>query len=161
MFPRLKPTRAEVGGWPPIVISFQHFYDKEAVLKRSDMLDRSGLLLTEDMSRSVRENWGELNKFMSRVSMYRVSKKNDLFEIVDIFLNLWNIFDRLISIRGSTKWRSNKPKCRISNCSFFFNFCVTYTNININIIIDWNCSIDLKKKVQNFKTWTEVRAKIS
>ena len=103
MFPRLKPTRAEVGGWPPIVISFQHFYDKEAVLKRSDMLDRSGLLLTEDMSRSVRENWGELNKFMSRVSMYRVSQKNDLFENVDIFLNLWNIFDRLISIRVSTK----------------------------------------------------------
>ena len=65
---RLKATRSEVGGWAPVVISFQHFYDKEAVLKRADMLDRSGLLITEDMSRSVRENWGELNKFMTRVS---------------------------------------------------------------------------------------------
>ena len=51
-----------------MVVSFHHFYDKEAVLKRADMLDRTGLLITEDMSRSVRENWGELNKFMNRVS---------------------------------------------------------------------------------------------
>ena len=64
---RLKPTRAELGGWPPLVVSFQHFYDKEAVLKRTDMLDRSGLIITEDMSRAVREHWGELNKFMARV----------------------------------------------------------------------------------------------
>jgi hypothetical protein len=49
------------------VVSFQHFYDKEAVLKRTDMLDRSGLIITEDMSRAVREHWGELNKFMARV----------------------------------------------------------------------------------------------
>ena len=37
---RLRPTNSEVGGWPPVVVSFQHFYDKEAVLKRTDMLDR-------------------------------------------------------------------------------------------------------------------------
>jgi hypothetical protein len=67
---RLKPTRSELGGWPPLVVSFQHFYDKEAVLKRTDMLDRSGLVITEDMSRAVREHWGELNKFMARVGTH-------------------------------------------------------------------------------------------
>ena len=29
---------------------------------------RSGLIMTEDMSRTIRENWGELHKFMNRVS---------------------------------------------------------------------------------------------
>jgi hypothetical protein len=51
------------------VVTFQHFYDKEAVLKRTDMLERTGLLITEDMSRAVREHWGELNKFMARVGI--------------------------------------------------------------------------------------------
>ena len=64
------------------MISFQHYYDKEAILNRADMLERSGILvihflsnsslillaqITEDMSRTVREQWGELHKFMSRV----------------------------------------------------------------------------------------------
>ena len=75
-------ARSEVGGWPPLVITFQHYYDKEAILNRADMLERSGILvsshlsslschsdvqITEDMSRTVREQWGELHKFMSRV----------------------------------------------------------------------------------------------
>ena len=77
-------VRSEVGGWPPLVITFQHYYDKEAILNRADMLERSGILvklpclflscnqevdvqITEDMSRTVREQWGELHKFMSRV----------------------------------------------------------------------------------------------
>ena len=37
--------RSEVGGWPPLVISFQHYYDKEAILNRADMLERSGILV--------------------------------------------------------------------------------------------------------------------
>ena len=38
-------ARSEVGGWPPLVISFQHYYDKEAILNRADMLERSGILV--------------------------------------------------------------------------------------------------------------------
>ena len=65
----------QIGGWPPLVVSFQHYYDKEAILDRwvlgqgltiqaghqecryprADMLERSGILITEDMSRTVRE----------------------------------------------------------------------------------------------------------
>ena len=37
--------RSEVGGWPPLVITFQHYYDKEAILNRADMLERSGILV--------------------------------------------------------------------------------------------------------------------
>ena len=82
------------------MISFQHYYDKEAILNRADMLERSGILvihfppksslilvlaqITEDMSRTVREQWGELHKFMSRVkAKYPTSqcflKKTTLF----------------------------------------------------------------------------------
>ena len=38
-------VRSEVGGWPPLVITFQHYYDKEAILNRADMLERSGILV--------------------------------------------------------------------------------------------------------------------
>jgi hypothetical protein len=43
---RLTPTKSEVGrqlkgshagqvgGWPPLVVAFQHYYDKEAILNR-------------------------------------------------------------------------------------------------------------------------------
>ena len=34
-----------MGGWPPLVICFQHYYDKEAILNRADMLERSGILV--------------------------------------------------------------------------------------------------------------------
>ena len=37
--------RSEVGGWPPLVVSFQHYYDKEAILNRADMLERTGILV--------------------------------------------------------------------------------------------------------------------
>ena len=74
-----------MGGWPPLVVAFQHYYDKEAILNRcqfflqfwgrfwkksslesknhvekkvniktlgrADMLERTGILITEDMSR--------------------------------------------------------------------------------------------------------------
>ena len=47
-------VRSEVGGWPPLVITFQHYYDKEAILNRADMLERSGILVkfTADVSLS-------------------------------------------------------------------------------------------------------------
>ena len=92
---RLKPTkwveakveqqifveRCEVGGWPPLVLCFEHSYDRDAVLGKAHLLDRqlfcchfychgfrTGILITEDMARCVREQWGELRKFMLKVS---------------------------------------------------------------------------------------------
>ena len=41
--------RSEVGGWPPLVICFQHYYDKEAILNRADMLERSGILVSRNI----------------------------------------------------------------------------------------------------------------
>lgn len=91
---RLTPTKSEVGGWPPLVVAFQHYYDKEAILNRADMLERTGILITEDMSRTVREQWGELHKFMSRVkAKYPTSqcflKQDKLY--VDNRMFVWNL----------------------------------------------------------------------
>ena len=38
-----------MGGWPPLVICFQHYYDKEAILNRADMLERSGILVSSNI----------------------------------------------------------------------------------------------------------------
>ena len=42
---RLSCTRTEVGGWPPIVICFEHAYDREAVLNRAHCMERTGILV--------------------------------------------------------------------------------------------------------------------
>ena len=83
-------VRCEVGGWPPLVLCFEHSYDRDAVLGKAHLLERraaikvlistlghcsftnqhtrTGILITEDMARGVREQWGELRKFMLKVS---------------------------------------------------------------------------------------------
>ena len=43
---RLVPTKKEVGGWPPILATFHNFYDREAVLRRADMVQQSGMRVT-------------------------------------------------------------------------------------------------------------------
>ena len=42
---RLTCTRTEVGGLPPVVICFQHAYDREAVLNRAHCMERTGILV--------------------------------------------------------------------------------------------------------------------
>ena len=97
-------VRCEVGGWPPLVLCFEHSYDRDAVLGKAHLLERqaaikvlistlghcpisistlghcsftnqhtrTGILITEDMARGVREQWGELRKFMLKVSGYTI-----------------------------------------------------------------------------------------
>ena len=72
-------VRCEVGGWPPLVLCFEHSYDRDAVLGKAHLLERSdtapshltvprtGILITEDMARCTRGQWGELRKFMLKV----------------------------------------------------------------------------------------------
>lgn len=33
-------VRCEVGGWPPLVLCFEHSYDRDAVLSKAHLLDR-------------------------------------------------------------------------------------------------------------------------
>ena len=91
---RLGQTRVELGGWPPVLLSFEHSYDRDAVISRAGCLDRSGIMITEDMTRPDREMWGELRKFMVRVkTKYPTSqcflKKTTLF--VDTRMFVWSL----------------------------------------------------------------------
>ena len=45
---RLSCTRTEVAGLPPVVVCFEHAYDREAVLNRAHCLDRSGIMVGTD-----------------------------------------------------------------------------------------------------------------
>ena len=47
---RLGVTRVELGGWPPVLLSFEHSYDRDAVMSRASCLDRSGIMITEDIT---------------------------------------------------------------------------------------------------------------
>ena len=73
-----------------MVLCFEHSYDRDAVLGKAHLLERrdaievlistlehcsytnqqarTGILITEDMARGAREQWGELRKFMLKVS---------------------------------------------------------------------------------------------
>ena len=67
---RLIPTECEVGGWPPLSVTFQTEEDRKEVLSRSGSLTgdrRSNVQITEDMSRQDRQGWCELQRFMLRV----------------------------------------------------------------------------------------------
>ena len=74
----------ELGGWPPVLLCFEQLYDRDVVLNRAHCLERTGLMITEDMTRPEREQWGELRKFMVKVkTKYPTSqcflKKTTLF----------------------------------------------------------------------------------
>ena len=91
---RLGVTRVELGGWPPVLLCFSHTYDRDAVLSRASCLERSGIMMTEDMTRPDREMWGQLRKFMVRVkTKYPTSqcflKKTTLF--VDTRRFVWSL----------------------------------------------------------------------
>ena len=67
---RLIPTECEVGGWPPLSVTFSNEEDRREVLGRAGSLvaDRkSNIQITEDMSRQDRQGWCELQRFMLRV----------------------------------------------------------------------------------------------
>ena len=67
---RLIPTECEVGGWPPLSVTFQTEEDRKEVLSRAGSLAgdrRSNVQITEDMSRHDRQGWCELQRFMLRV----------------------------------------------------------------------------------------------
>ena len=49
---RLGGTRVELGGWPPVLLCFEQLYDRDVVLNRATCLERTGLMITEDMTRS-------------------------------------------------------------------------------------------------------------
>ena len=42
----------ELGGWPPVLLCFEQLYDRDVVLNRATCLERTGLMITEDMTRS-------------------------------------------------------------------------------------------------------------
>ena len=44
---RLSSTKTEVGGLPPVVVCFEHVYDREAVLNRAHCLERTGILVSK------------------------------------------------------------------------------------------------------------------
>ena len=52
---RLGGTRVELGGWPPVLLCFEQLYDRDVVLNRATCLERTGLMITEDMTRSLVE----------------------------------------------------------------------------------------------------------
>ena len=54
----------EVGGCKPVLVTFEEYRDRDEVLRKSNTLKGSGLSVTEDMSRRVREARTELRKFM-------------------------------------------------------------------------------------------------
>lgn len=43
---RLSCTRTEVAGLPPVVVCFEHVYDREAVLNRAHCMERTGILVS-------------------------------------------------------------------------------------------------------------------
>ena len=54
----------EVSGCKPVLVTFEEYKDRDEVLRKSNTLKGSGLSVTEDMSRRVREARTELRKFM-------------------------------------------------------------------------------------------------
>ena len=42
---RVESTIADVGGWPPVVVCFEHAYDREAVLSKAQSMERTGILV--------------------------------------------------------------------------------------------------------------------
>ena len=42
---RLERTTADVGGWPPVVVCFEHAYDREAVLSKAHCMERNAILV--------------------------------------------------------------------------------------------------------------------
>ena len=56
-----------MAGCKPVVVTFEEYRDRDEVLRKSNMLKGSGLSVTEDMSRRVREARTELRKFMREV----------------------------------------------------------------------------------------------
>ena len=84
---RMTITRVEVSGFPPVLMSFEHQHDRDAVMAKMGSLDKqSGVVvstallilaessfevfkITEDMSRPERIQWGELRKYMNKLSL--------------------------------------------------------------------------------------------
>ena len=87
---RLTKTRVEVNGCPPVLVGFEHQHDRDAVMTKLGSLDKlSGVVvctailmkskfgvcqfknpqITEDMSRPERIQWGELRKYMNKLSL--------------------------------------------------------------------------------------------
>ncbi|XP_023326040.1 protein Daple [Eurytemora carolleeae] len=64
---RLNPSHSDIHGTPPLVVTLQYPQDREELMSRLDLLKGSNIKITEDMSRSMREEWGELYRFMVRV----------------------------------------------------------------------------------------------
>ena len=54
----------EVSGCKPVLVTYEEYKDRDEVLRKSNTLKGSGLSVTEDMSRRVREARTELRKFM-------------------------------------------------------------------------------------------------
>ena len=54
----------EVSGCKPVLVTFEEYRDRDEVLRKANTLKGSGLSVTEDMSRRVREARTELRKFM-------------------------------------------------------------------------------------------------
>ena len=48
---RLESTIADVGGWPPVVVCFEHAYDREAVLSKALCMERNGILVRTQAKR--------------------------------------------------------------------------------------------------------------
>jgi len=92
---RLTMTRVEVNGFPPVLMSFEHQHDRDAVMSKMGSLDKqSGVMITEDMSRPERIQWGELRKYMNKLSLKQPTahfflKNTKLY--IDNRLFVWNI----------------------------------------------------------------------
>merc|ERR1719210_1730954 len=57
-------TGPAVSGRRPVIVTFENFKDRDSVLRRAPVLKKSGLHVTEDLSKSVREVRANLTKFM-------------------------------------------------------------------------------------------------
>jgi hypothetical protein len=64
---RLQPTRAELGGHPPLAVTFRSLEQAAAVLRRAGTCRGAEPQVTESMTRVTRRQWGALHLFLGRV----------------------------------------------------------------------------------------------
>merc|ERR1712079_20811 len=105
-------TGPAVSGRRPVIVTFENFKDRDSVLRRAPVLKKSGLHVTEDLSKSVREVRANLTKFM------RAWKKQN----PDSYCHLQ--FDKLYIDNRLYVWDKESGEVRIS-CSCFWAQCRT------------------------------------
>ncbi|XP_071745634.1 uncharacterized protein [Lepeophtheirus salmonis] len=68
-------TGPEVRGCKPVLVNFLHWKDREEILRLSKLLKGTNIYVTEDLSRKMREQRNELNKYMRTVRSRSPQKK--------------------------------------------------------------------------------------